>query len=814
MGRIETTYIEREMEESYINYAMSVIRGRAIPEVRDGLKPVQRRILYGMHQLGLPSNKPPKKAARIVGTVMGQYHPHGDQAVYDTLVNMAQDFSFRYPLIDGQGNFGSLDGDAAAAMRYTEARLSKISERFLDDLGEDTVDFVPNFDDSLEEPEVLPTKVPNLLLNGSWGISVGMTTRIPPHNLGELVDGLIYLIEDPDAGIDELMGFIPGPDFPTGGIILGWEGIRKAYHTSRGKIRIRSKAKIEENQIIITEIPYLVKKSTIVESIAKQVRSGGIGGISDLRDESDREGLRIVVEVKNSADPQVILNQLYRYTPLEWTFSVELLVIKDGDPRLLTLKEALESFLEHRRQVVARRTRYRLTKARERAHILEGLQVALEHSSEVIKLIRGAESSEAATKALVKRYEFSERQADAILRMRLRRLTTLEQQKIADEASSVAESIQEYETILESRDRVAQVIREELEDLKARYADARRTSISEEVEALDLEALIPRYNLVLNITNKGYVNAPRENVYKKQHRGGKGVIGIRIDADDRMKQVAFTNTHGTLLIFTDRANVYRLPTLRLPSLRRDTKGRNLRDFIELDEAEQVQAILSIDDFDFDRDRCCLMVTEGGIVNRNLLTSFQHANPYGIIAFNPEPDDRLAGVTISSGGGELVVGTANGKVIRFKEGRVRCTRRPSRGVFGIRLEKGDRAVDIVAMEGTDGPPPAEELLMVTENGYGKRIRLRTIPLQGRGGKGVLGIRVSRVTGRLIALEPINLDDEVLLATRGGQMIRILVKRINRFGRYARGVKLIGLDPGDRVASVAKIPKEEEEEQEDA
>ena len=809
MGRIERTFIEQEMRESYINYAMSVIRGRAIPDARDGLKPVQRRILYAMHQLGLFSNRPHKKCARIVGEVMGKYHPHGDQAIYDALVNMAQPFAYRYPLIDGQGNFGSLDGDEPAAQRYTEARLAPIAEEMLSEIDEETVDFVPNFDDSLQEPEVLPARVPNLLINGSWGISVGMTTQIPPHNLGEIVDALVYLIDHPEADWDELKRFIRGPDFPTGGLVVGREGFEEAYRTGEGKIRVRARAHIEDDQIVITEIPYQVRKSTIVETIANKVKAGVLDEIADLRDESDREGLRIVVELKRGANPHIVLSKLYKYTPLEWTFGANFLVILDGNPRKLSLKELLGAFLAHRREVVRRRTQHRLRVAQERAHILEGLLVALQHQDEIVRLIRESREPQAALDALKSRYGLSEAQADAILKMRLRQLTALERDKLQQEYDEKRRQIREYTQILESPERLDGIIKEELLELKRKYADGRRTEIVAEADGepeLSESALVPDHDLVVSVSLKGYVNAPREDVFRRQHRGGKGVIAMRLREGDQLKHIFSCNARDELLVFTSAHKAYKLKAHQLPSARRDSKGENLRSLIGMAPEEEVLALLPLPAPLLERPqgRYVLMATARGITNRNPLSDFLNAHTNGIVALNAEPGDRVVDVALTDGRGEVLLATAEGHTIRFPEAQVRLTGRPSKGVIGMRLDPGDRVVALSAFAPDD---PRPWVLFVTERGFGKRTPVEEFPQQNRGGKGVLGIKVSPKTGAVVAVQKVKADDELLITTEQGKIIRIAAEDVRIVGRYAMGVKLIELEPGDRVVSVVRHGHEE-------
>ena len=798
--RIERTFIEEEMEQSYINYAMSVIRGRAIPDVRDGLKPVQRRILFGLSELGLASNRPHRKSARIVGEVMGKLHPHGDQAIYDTMVNMGQTFSYRYPLVDGQGNFGSIDGDAAAAARYTEARLAAIAEEFLDELGERTVDWVPNYDESLDEPVVMPTRVPNLLMNGAWGISVGMTTQIPPHNLGELVDGTIALMSDPHLTVKELLSYIPGPDFPTGGLVMGRDGIEDMYRSGQGKLRVRGRAEIEDGQIIISEIPYQVRKSTIVESIAGKVQSGQIDGVSDLRDESDREGLRIVVELKRSANPNVVLNQLYKFTPLERTFAAAFLVIIDNNPRTLSLKEILNCFIDFRREVVRRRTEHRLEVARKRAHILEGYRVALADIERTIAIIRAAADTAAAADALQRELALSDEQTDAILKMRLSQLTALEGSKIDTEYAEKIAAIEGYEKVLGSPVLLDETITRELRDVSERFADARRTLLVESDGTIDLDSLIPDHDLMVTITKRGYVNAPRATDFRSQGRGGKGVIGQRTKDEDYLCCTALASARDQLLVFTDRRRVFRTQGHRLPSMRRDATGKNVRTILALEQDEVVRTILPVPSFAEIGDRRCVMATANGIVNMNRMADYANVHSSGIIALNADEDDRLVEVAAVDGDGELILATREGKTIRFRQDDVRLTKRPSRGVIGIRMEGDDRLVGMAAV--ARDITLDRKLLMVTESGYGKRVSLVDFPLQGRGGKGVLGIKLDRESGRLISVGIVSDQDEIILITEQ-KVIRLVAGEINTYGRYARGVRLIHLDNDDRVFAVVRI-----------
>ena len=799
MERIERTFIEDEMEQSYINYAMSVIRGRAIPDVRDGLKPVQKRILYGMREFGVTPGKPHRKSARIVGEVMGKYHPHGDQAIYDTMVNMAQEFSYRYPLVDGQGNFGSIDGDPAAATRYTEARLSPIAVEMLEELGEKTVDWVPNFDESLDEPIVLPAKVPNLLMNGAWGISVGMTTQIPPHNLVELVDGLIAVMDNPFITVKELMGHIQGPDFPTGGVIMGRSGIDDMYRTGTGKVTVRAKAAIDDDRIIISEIPYQVRKSTIVESIAAKVQSGQIDGISDLRDESDREGMRIVVELKRSANPNVVLNQLYKFTSLERTFSANFLVILDGNPRTLSLKEILNCFIDFRREVVRRRTEHRLDVAQKRAHILEGYRIALDQIDRVIEIIRTAKDTETETRLLQTELALSDEQIDAILKMRLSQLRTLERARIDNEYDEKMTAIAEYQRILGSDLTLDETIKSELREEAERFPEGRRTAIADEDGNLDFNDLIPDYDLMVSVTSRGYVNAPRAIDFRSQGRGGKGVIGQRTKEDDFILISSLVNARDQLLFFSDQLRVYRTQGHRLPSMNRDALGKNIRSFIPLEQDEFVRSILPLRSFDDVEGMLCLMSTAKGIVNKNLLTDYSNVYANGINALNSADEDRLIEVVSSEGGGELILATKSGQSIRFREEEVRLTKRPSKGVIGIRLDAGDSVIGMACLD--RDITMEKKLLMVTELGYGKRVSLDDFPIQGRGGKGVQGIKVDADSGNLVSIGIVSDQDELIITTEQ-KVIRIMAGDINIYRRYARGVRLIQLDEDDRIVSVVR------------
>lgn len=792
--RIEVAFIEEEMEQSYIDYAISVIRGRAIPDVRDGLKPVQRRILYGMRELGLTPNRPHRKAARIVGEVLGKYHPHGDMAVYEAMVGLAQPFTTRYPLVDGQGNFGSVDGDEPAAMRYTEARLSSIAMEFLEELDEETVDFVPNFDGSLSEPEVLPVRFPHILANGAWGISVGMTTQIPPHNLRELIQAILYLLDHPEATLDELLQFLPGPDFPTGGVV-GKEGIREAYATGEGRFILRGRAFFEAGKIVITEIPYQVKKSTIIEAIAAKVKEGELQGISDLRDESDREGLRVVVELKRGADPAQVLAQLYKLTPLERTFSCHFLVIDGNSPRVLSLPQILSTFLAFRRETVRRRTQFRLRQAQERAHILAGFQKALARLDEVIEILRGAAEPQEAEALLAAEIGLTQKQAEALLRMRLAQLTRLERQKITEELEELRRNIQEYEAILRDPQKLASVIREELERVSSRYGDARRTTILEGEDLPTAHPETPAVDVILCVTNKGYTNITEREAFRSQGRGGKGVIGIRPKEGDFLRQIVPANTREDLLVFTDRGRVFKLPLARLELSDRDSPGKNLRQFLDMEPEEEVRAVCPVADYS---RGYALLATRQGIVNRNALANYANARASGISAHDAQEGDRLVDVTITQGGGEVILATAHGQILCFPEEEIRVTRRPSKGVIGLRLTPADHVVTMVWL-----PPETKgkKLLLVTRGGQGKRLDLGDLPRRRRGGKGIIGIKLDE--DELVAAVIVDEEDEVALSTALGKVIRFEVAQVSTFSRYARGVRLIQLDGGDRVVSAVTV-----------
>ncbi len=807
--RVVPVDIVEEMRSAYLDYAMSVIVSRALPDVRDGLKPVQRRILYVMYQMGLTHNKPYRKSARIVGETLGKYHPHGDQAVYEALVRLAQYFTMRYPLVDGQGNFGSIDGDEPAAMRYTEARLTPIAEEMLEDLDKETVDFVPNFDDSLQEPTVLPGKFPNLLANGSAGIAVGMATNIPPHNLRELAAAFDYLLRNydraDDVALEELMRFLPGPDFPTGGVIVGTEGIRQAYSTGKGRLVLRGVAHIEEGRggrqhIVITEIPYQVNKAALITRIADLARQGRIDGIADLRDESDREGIRVVVEVKRGFPARKVLNQLYKYTPLQTTFGVQMLVLVAGVPRLVSLKRAMLLFIEHRREVIRRRSEYLLAKARDRAHILEGLLKALAHLDEVIQTIRRSRTAETARKNLMKRFGFTERQAQAILEMPLRRLAALERKKLEEEYKEVTAQIRELEDLLAHPAKILEVIRKEIKDLAQRYGDDRRTRIlAEAKEDFDEEDLIPNEPVLVILTRKGYIKRVPVDHFRAQGRGGKGVRGHTVKTDDEVALVLSARALDTALFFTDRGKVYAERVYRIPEAGRTGRGLPVVNVVALQPEERVTAVVAVPDFD--QGRYLFFATHKGKVKRTALREFASVRSTGLVAVVLQEGDALGWVRLTSGQDEVLLVTAQGQALRIREEEVRPLGRHASGVQGIRLREGD---EVVAMDVVE---PGGELLVVTAHGYGKRVPLEEYPVKGRATLGVQTInpRSLKTTGPVVAARVVQAQDEIVLVTSHGQAIRLRVKDIPRMGRTARGARLITLAQGDQVAAVARLER---------
>jgi len=804
--RIVPVYIEDEMRNSYIDYSMSVIVSRALPDIRDGLKLVHRRILYGMYELGLHPNRPYRKSARIVGDVLGKYHPHGDSAVYDSMVRMVQDFSLRYPMVDGQGNFGSIDGDAAAAMRYTEAKLTPVAEEMILDIEKKTVDFTPNFDGSLEEPLVLPSLFPNLLVNGASGIAVGMATNIPPHNLKEVIDALIRLIDQPDIQVESLMNAIHGPDFPTGGIIYGDAGIAEAYKTGRGRVTVRARATLEKGKggrdaIIITEIPYQVNKANLITSIASLVKEKKIEGISDLRDESDRDGMRIVIELKRDSQPQVILNQLYVHTQMQTTFGIIFLALVNGKPRILTLKEALHYFIDHRHEIILRRTRFDLEKAENRAHILEGLKTALDHIEEIVQLIKKSRNPETAKNGLMKTFGLSEVQAKAILDMRLQRLTGLERKKIEEEYLALIKEIERLKLILSSKDKQLNVIKEEFKRIKEKYGDERRTEIVTTIEEFSVEDIIAEEDMVITISLSGYIKRFPVSGYRRQNRGGKGVIGADTRHEDSIEHLFIASTHHYILFFTDQGKCYWLKVHEIPQIGKGSRGRAIVNLLSVSKGESVTAVVPVKSFDEQKN--LFMVTMKGIVKKTSLSAFSHPRKVGINAITIGKGDRLIDATLTDGNQDIILGTREGKAIRFHESDVRTMGRTAAGVKGISLGKEDEVVGMVVVrrEGT--------LMVVTDKGYGKRSLISDYRVTSRGGKGIITLRTSPKVGRLLSIMDVLDTDDILMITSKGLVIRQKVQDIKIIGRNTQGVRLIRLIDDDQVADVARVVREEEE-----
>jgi len=791
--------IEEEMKGSYLDYAMSVIIGRALPEVRDGLKPVQRRILYAMFREGLLPGRKYSKSAGVVGEVLKKYHPHGDTAVYDALVRLAQDFNMRYPLVDGQGNFGSVDGDPAAAYRYTEARLAAIAEELLADIDKNTVDFIPNFDETTEEPAVLPSRIPNLIVNGSSGIAVGMATNIPPHNLGEIVDGLVRLVDDPDATLKDLISLIKGPDFPTGGIIHGVDGIMQAYHEGKGLIKVRAKARIEREHrggenIIVTELPYQVNKARLIEKMAELVREKIVEGVSELRDESDRDGIRIVIELKRGETAQVILNNLYKHTQMETTFGITLLALVNGQPKILTLKRLLSLFLQHRRDVVLRRTRFELRKAEERAHILEGLKIALDHLDAIIALIRSSKTPEEARTGLMRDYPLTEVQAQAILDMRLQRLTGLEREKIVREYTDTLKEIARLKAILENEALVSQIIKDELLEIKKKYADERKTEITAEIKEITMEDLITDEEMVITLSHQGYIKRNPLSAYRSQRRGGKGLIGMETKEEDFVSELFIGATHDYMLFFSNRGRLYWLKIYQIPEAGRAAKGKALVNLLALSEGERITTALPVRNF---KEGFLVMFTKKGTVKKTALEEYSNPRGKGIIAITLEEGDELISVRKTDGRSDLIIGTKNGLSIRFNEEDVREMGRTAKGVRGIRLVKGDEVVSAeVAGEKT-------AILTVTEKGLGKRSRVEEYPVQSRGGKGVISIKIIDKGGKAVGLMQVRDEDEVVMITGSGKLIRTLAGNISVHGRNTQGVKLMDVEGDDRIVSIGKV-----------
>ncbi|MCX7874955.1 MAG: DNA gyrase subunit A [Melioribacteraceae bacterium] len=798
--------LEEEMKSSYIDYAMSVIVARALPDVRDGLKPVHRRVLFGMHELGLAYNKPYKKSARIVGEVLGKYHPHGDSAVYDTMVRMVQDFSLRYPLVDGQGNFGSIDGDSPAAMRYTEARLARIADELLRDLDKNTVDFGPNFDDSLQEPLVLPSYLPNLLVNGSSGIAVGMATNIPPHNLTEVIDGLIALIENPKIKPEEIMKIIKAPDFPTGGIIYGYEGVKEAYLTGRGRIILRAKANIEtlkndRENIIITELPYQVNKASLIEKIAELVRDGKIDGISNIRDESDRDGLRVVVELKRDGQPVVVLNNLFKHTQMQVTFGVIMLALVNGVPKVLTLQQMMEHFLAHRMDVLIRRTQFDLDAAERRAHILEGYIIALDNIDDVIQTIKKSKDVETAKQNLMRKFKLSEIQAKAILDMRLQRLTGLERKKIEDEYKETIKLINKLKAILGNEKLRKQIIKEELLALKEKYGDERRTEIIKDYKEFSFEDTIVEEDVVVTISHQGFIKRFPVSGYRRQARGGKGVTGAGTKEEDFIEHMFVASTHHYIMFFTDKGKCYWLKVHEIPEGGRATKGRSILNLIEKEKEEKITAFVTVKEFT--DDKFILMVTEKGTIKKTVLSAYSNIRRGGILAINLAAGDKLVEAKLSDGNNDIIIGTRNGMAIRFNEKDVRDMGRTATGVRGIKLGKNDIVIGMIVVRN------ANTLMVVTDKGFGKRSEIEDYRLTKRGGKGVITVKTSDKNGKMIAMKEVNDNDELVIITTNGMVIRQAVKELRVMGRNTQGVRLIRLNDDDAIADIARVIPEEDE-----
>ena len=805
-GKLVGADVTEQMRQSYIDYAMSVIVERALPDVRDGLKPVHRRILFGMSELGNTPDKPHKKSARIVGEVMGKFHPHGDSAIYDAMVRMAQDFSYRLMLVDGHGNFGSVDGDPPAAMRYTEARLSEAAMAMLQDLNKDTVDFKPNFDETLKEPVVLPSRFPNLLVNGSSGIAVGMATNIPPHNLGEVIDGLAMLIDNPEITIEELNKVIKGPDFPTSGIIVGRDGIRQMYKRGRGRIRVRARAYIEttsngRSRIIVTEIPYMVNKAALLERIADLVREKKIDGISDLRDESDRTGMRIVIELKRDAHGQIVLKQLYKHTQMQETFGAIMLALVDNEPRILNLKQMLIHYLDHQKEVVTRRTQFDLRKAEERAHILEGLRIALDHLDEVINLIRSSRTEQIAKEGLMKKFGLSEIQAQAILDMRLRRLTGLERDKIEEEYRELLKTISYLKDLLADERKIYGEIKQELLEIKEKFADERRTEIISGDGEISEEELIADEDIVVTISHQGYIKRLPVTTYSSQRRGGKGITGVKPKEDDFVEHMFITSTLKQVLFFTNLGKVYQLKGYEIPEASRQARGIAIVNLLQISPGERITAVIPI--ANFEEDSYLFFATRLGFVKKTALFEFANIRRGGLIALTLEEGDELVGVHLTGKGQEVLLATTFGQSIRFRQEDVRSMGRNARGVRGIELRPGD---SVVAMDAIRGDAA---VLVVTENGFGKRTPIAEYRLQSRGGKGIKTININEKNGSIVSMKLVDEDNELMVITAQGIMIRIKVAEISLYGRAAQGVKIMSLAEGDQVVSVAKLVNSKED-----
>ncbi|RSL29627.1 DNA gyrase subunit A [Salibacterium salarium] len=807
-SRVTEINIGQEMRTSFLDYAMSVIVSRALPDVRDGLKPVHRRILFAMSELGMTPDKPYRKSARIVGDVIGKYHPHGDSAVYETMVRMAQDFSYRNMLVDGHGNFGSVDGDAAAAMRYTEAKMSKISMEIVRDINKDTIDYQDNYDGNEHEPVVLPARFPNLLVNGAAGIAVGMATNIPPHQLGEVIDGVLALSKDPDMTVSDLMEYIPGPDFPTAATIVGRSGIRRAYQTGRGSITIRANAYIEENNsgkqsIIIDQLPYQVNKARLIEKIADLVREKKIEGITDLRDESDRNGMRAVIEVRKDANANVLLNNLYKQTALQTSFGINMLALVDGRPQVLNLKQCLSHYIEHQKVVIQRRTAFELRKAEARAHILEGLRVALDHLDAVIDLIRGSQTTDIARSGLIEQFALSHDQAQAILEMRLQRLTGLERDKIEQEYSDLVERIKELKAILASEERVLEIIRDELIEIKEKFNDERRTAITAGENQIEDEDLIPRQNVVITISHQGYLKRMPIDTYRNQRRGGRGIQGMGTNDDDFVEHLFTTSSHQTILFFTNKGKVYRLKAYEIPELQRTAKGIPVINLLQVEKDEYISTVIPIEEFS--DDDYLFFLTKQGIAKRTKLSAFSNIRKGGLFAINIREDDELYGVRLTHGDESLIIGTKQGIAIHFKEEDVRFMGRTATGVKAISLTSDDEVI------GMDIADEDKDVLIVTDKGFGKRTPISEFKTQNRGGKGIKACNLTERNGMLVSMRCVSDDHDIMIMTIQGVLIRMQSRDISKLGRYAQGVTLIRLAEGEVVSTVAPVDKPEEEEE---
>jgi DNA gyrase subunit A len=807
IGRVEEVNISQEMKSSFLDYAMSVIVSRALPDVRDGLKPVHRRILYTMYELGMTPDKQYKKSSRTVGNVTAQYHPHGDVAVYEAMVRMAQNFSYRYMLVDGHGNFGSVDGDPPAAMRYTESKMAPITLELLRDIQKDTIDFGPNYDGQQMEPLVLPARFPNLLVNGASGIAVGMATNIPPHNLREIIDGLLLIIDQPETTVEDLLPIVKGPDFPTGGIILGYEGIRKAFRTGRGSVQIRAKTRIEEAQngkmrIIVEELPYQVNKAKLVEKIAELVRDKKIDGITDLRDESDRNGMRVVIELRRDVNPRIILNNLYKHTTLQTSFGVNTLALVNGQPRVLNLHQALVHYLDHQIEVIRRRTQFDLNKAEERAHILEGLRIALDQIDKVIALIRGSKTTAEARSGLMEQFGLSDKQAQAILDMRLQRLTGLERDKIESEYQELQITIKELRSILADESKIRAVVRQELVEVKEKFGDDRRTSIMINVDSIVEEDLIPEEEVAVLLTHKGYVKRMPLSTYRAQKRGGKGVTGMGTRDDDFIQTLFVTSTHNHILFFSNKGKVYRLKAYEIPELGRSAKGTPIINLIQIEQNERIQAVIPVKQFTDDYN--LFFATSAGVVKKTKLSEFENIRKNGLFAINLREGDELVGVRLTDGEQEVIMGTSLGMSIRFPEFDVREMGRSATGVKGITLADNDYVIDM------DIVMPGKDVMIVTKKGYGKRTPIGEYRSQSRGGKGIKTLNITKKNGPVVGHTMVSEEEDLMIVTQAGVVIRMNIAGISSLGRYAQGVRLIKMAKDEEVATVARVQISDEEE----